>query len=81
LLIICKSHITEFEEIKVGDLAEVMFLVSWAIGEYKISGGALALRFGSTEFTGATVSHLHLHLIQPDVDKNGQIKVVHYPIG
>ena len=44
--------------------------------KYNIKGGVLALRFGDTAYTGATVCHLHFHLIVP---KKSQ--TVNFPIG
>jgi len=76
LLLICKSHRERFESLSQYDLAKMRSLVFWACTRFKIEGAALAIRFGDTAFTGATVKHLHFHLIVP---KKG--KVVNFPIG
>lgn len=39
------------------------------------------MRFGNTDYTGATVSHLHAHLIYPEVDKSKKSKTVNFPVG
>lgn len=38
-------------------------LMQWAVGEYQLPGGAFFCRFGDTDYTGASISHLHAHLI------------------
>ena len=80
-LIISEKHKEEFSDLKVSDFKTVSDLVNWAIKKYKIKGGALTLRFGDTQYTGATVCHLHFHFIVPELDKNKEAKVVNFPIG
>jgi len=60
----------------------VAFLVNWAIKKWKIRGGGVAMRFGKTDYTGASVSHLHFHIISPELDKKKKrSKIVSFPIG
>lgn len=80
-LIIGKRHNERFDDLTVQDLAEVRTLVTWAIQKFSMNGGALALRFGETRLTGATVVHLHFHLIEPVVGRNRKAKTVTFPIG
>lgn len=81
-LIIIRKHKEEFNQLNRKDFSAVLFLVNWAIKKYKIKGGGLILRFGDTSYTGATVCHLHFHLIIPKVSKRKkQAKVVNFPIG
>lgn len=80
-LIISEKHKEEFSDLKPSDLKIVSDLTNWAIKKYKIKGGALTLRFGDTQYTGATVCHLHFHLIVPKLDKNRNAKVINFPIG
>ena len=61
---------------------ELDFLANFAIKKYKIKGGALAMRFGDTNYTGASVAHLHFHIISPKINKKtGRAKTVNFPIG
>lgn len=69
-------HTERIKELLPGDMSDVLVLVQWATREFGIKGGALAMRFGDTAHTGATVCHLHFHLIVP---KKG--KTVNFPIG
>jgi len=82
LIILGDKHKENFFELTKKDLETVAFLANWAIKEYKIKGGALAIRFGDTDFTGASVSHIHFHLISPKINKKtGKAKTVNFPIG
>ena len=81
-LIISKNHREKLQELSLGDWGEVHSLADWAIEKYKIAGGGLTVRFGDTKFTGATVCHLHFHLISPELNKKTKRgKTVYFPIG
>ncbi len=76
LLVIGDEHKEHLEELSEQDLLSIMLLVRWAIKEFDVKGGGVAMRFGDTGFTGATVCHLHLHVIVP---KEGSTVI--FPIG
>lgn len=81
-LIIPEEHRESFEELNSADFAALSELVKWAIKKYKLKGGGLALRFGDSLYTGATVCHLHFHLMVPMTDKKRKsAKVVYFGIG
>lgn len=75
-LIIGKVHNESLQQLSGRDMHAVLLLAQYVAHKFKIEGGALTLRFGNTEYTGATVCHLHFHLIVP---KKG--KTVNFPIG
>ncbi len=79
-IIISEKHKEKFEELTAKDFVSTSKLVNWAIKKYKLPGGGLTIRFGQTEYTGATVCHLHFHLISPQRIKN-KTKPVYFPIG
>lgn len=82
LVIIGDKHKENFSELTAQDFEAVSFLTRWAIKEWGIKGGGFALRFGDTNFTGATVAHAHFHIISPEIDKRTRrAKVVNFPIG
>lgn len=82
LLIIGIKHKEKLLQLSPDDWKEIHELTCWAIKKYKIRGGALTIRFGDTRYTGATVCHLHFHLISPKLDKkNRRSKAVNFPIG
>lgn len=81
-LIIGKRHTTDITQLRVFDWLAVQSLVVWAKREFKIPGGGLALRFGETTHTGASVQHLHFHLIQPQLEDSGdKARPVYFPFG
>lgn len=79
-LIIFKKHKENLSQLDSLDLKAVSKLVNWAIKKYKIKGGGLILRFGKRIYTGATVNHLHFHLIVPKIKKR-KVKTICFPIG
>ena len=79
-LIIGKKHKELLSELTMLDLQAVWSLACWAIKKFQIEGGGIILRFGDTLYTGATIKHLHLHLIKPSI-KAGKVKPVFFPIG
>jgi diadenosine tetraphosphate (Ap4A) HIT family hydrolase len=81
LIIISEKHKEEFYELTISDFRAVKKLVNWANCNLNIKGGALSLRFGDTNHTGATVCHLHFHLISPRINSRGESETVLFPIG
>lgn len=75
-LILGDAHKESFLELTQEDLEIVRQLVIWAVIEFSLPGGALTLRFGDPRYTGATVRHLHFHLIVPKLETT-----VNFPIG
>ena len=80
LLILAEKHKENFSELTKKDFESVAYLTNWAIKKWEIKGGALNIRFGETDYTGASVSHLHFHIISPKVS-NKKAKTVLFPIG
>jgi len=82
LMILGEKHRENFSKLKKKDLEAIFYLARFAIKKYKIKGGALAVRFGDSNYTGASVSHLHFHIISPEINKKtGRSKTVNFPIG
>ncbi len=81
-IFIPNKHMTKFQELTDKDFKAVKYLINWIINKYKIKGGGLTLRFGEQNHTGATVSHLHFHLIVPELKPKTKLaKTVNFPIG
>ena len=66
MLLIYKKHIEHIEELSPEAWNEFREILTELIKKRKIAGGAFVLRFGDTHFTGASVAHLHAHLVQSD---------------
>lgn len=82
LIILEDKHKENFSEITKKDLESVAYLINWAIKKWKIKGGGIAMRFGKTDYTGASVNHIHFHIISPKIDKKTKkTKTVNFPIG
>lgn len=72
-VIILREYEENFDELTEIQLIDLQKVMKWLKQEYGIKGGglgfgAIVARTGDTEFTGATVKHLHCHFIVPDVD-------------
>jgi diadenosine tetraphosphate (Ap4A) HIT family hydrolase len=79
---ICRTHKEQFSELTPQDFTDLSTLINWVTDEFDIPGGGFAMRFGDTRYTGATVVHLHAHLIVPQIDpETGRAKPVRFPIG
>ncbi|MFH1714484.1 MAG: HIT domain-containing protein [Candidatus Nealsonbacteria bacterium] len=82
LIILGNKHKENFSELTKSDFESVVYLTNWALKKWKIKGGGLAMRFGDTNYTGASVSHIHFHIISPEINKKTKrSKTVNFPIG
>jgi ATP adenylyltransferase len=68
LLGILKEHKEKLSELTPQMGAELFEIVAWAEKEFTMPGGGFAMRFGDTEYSAATVKHLHIQLLVPDID-------------
>ncbi|MEI6850736.1 MAG: hypothetical protein WCK26_02090 [Candidatus Saccharibacteria bacterium] len=75
LLAIAAYHAEKLSDLQEGSFDELQQHMVWAEDEYKIIAGGIAMRFGDTSRNGATVRHLHAHLIVPSLDKSDDEKV------
>ena len=81
-IIIGEKHKEKFSELTKNDFEAVSYLTNWVIKKFKIPGGALTMRFGDTNLTGASVTHLHFNVLSPQRDKKTKrSKTVTFPIG
>lgn len=81
-IILGEKHRENITELNKKDFGAIAYLVKLAIKKYGIKGGALAGRFGNTSYTGASVAHLHFHLISPKINKKTKrAEIVNFPIG
>ncbi len=71
-LFISKKHITTLSKLTPKDWSELGGLIKFLEKKYKIPGGSFFIRFGETDYTGASVSHLHGHLAVGGKRKTGE---------
>lgn len=62
------SHITTPLELAAEAWIDLLSLMQWAIKTYLVAGGTFAMRYGTDKKYSNSVMHLHIHLIEPDVD-------------
>lgn len=80
LLAIAAQHVITLSELDSGAGEELLGHFKWAEKKYSIKAGGLTMRFGDISNTGATVYHLHGHLIVPNQNL-GRDQKVRFKIG
>ena len=73
ILLIHKKHITSVNEIGKNSWQDLYKIINLLLEEKKIKGGSFFFRFGDSEITGATVNHLHAHIISSKKDNKEPI--------
>lgn len=56
-------HITRPNELSAEALTDLFALLDWATEDNNVAGGTFLMRFGDTAYNGASVDHLHAHLV------------------
>ncbi len=80
-LIIGDRHIIDDTQMTIRDEICIRQLTKWAVQTFDLKGRGRISRSGDTNHTGATVQHLHFHLIQPKIGPDGKALTVWFPIG
>jgi diadenosine tetraphosphate (Ap4A) HIT family hydrolase len=62
-LLIHRDHVESAEELPSGAWESLGSAYRQLVNEYRIEGAVLILRTGKTDFTGASVAHLHAQVI------------------
>ena len=68
LLIVANNYIETIHEVTEEANNELLQIEKDLCLKYKVEGGGIFFRHGNTDFTGATVTRLHVHFIVPDPD-------------
>jgi diadenosine tetraphosphate (Ap4A) HIT family hydrolase len=63
ILFISRRHVESPAMLSPAAWRELGALSKWAIQSFRIPGGSIFMRFGNTEYTGATINHLHAHIV------------------
>jgi len=63
IIFIAREHITEIEEMSATTLLELQDLYRQVVDKHDITGATMMIRSGDTKITGATVNHLHAHMV------------------
>lgn len=75
LLAIANYHAVDLSELRQGAFDELQEHFTWATKKFRVAAGGIAMRFGDVTQTGATVSHIHSHLIVPSRNRSPEEKV------
>lgn len=63
LLLIHNQHAEQLADISPEAAQELIELAQWIEGEFAIEGGGFGMRFGDIRHNGASVRHLHAHVL------------------
>lgn len=74
-LVIARTHITTLSELTPEMLTGLGQALQWIEETAKIPGGAFFMRFGDMRYTGATIAHLHGHVVSGDEDSEGAERI------
>lgn len=66
LMVYRPKHISHIEEMPKAAFQDKLDIIKKLTKDEGVQGGTLMMRFGASHHTGASVEHLHFHLIQPD---------------
>ncbi|MEK7629209.1 MAG: hypothetical protein AAB394_01650 [Patescibacteria group bacterium] len=65
------THVERLEDIYPHEWSDLFQMLMWAEQRFDIQSGSIGIRFGDPRINRATVRHLHVHLIVPEItDKN-----------
>jgi len=62
-LIASKTHVTKVTDISPSAWAELLKVIKWLEKRLKVKGGSIFARSGEMAYTGATLDHIHFHLL------------------
>jgi diadenosine tetraphosphate (Ap4A) HIT family hydrolase len=74
LLLVHKKHIEHIDQISVNAFKDLAYVIKFLKKKNKIIGGTFLMRFGDNRYTGATITHLHAHIISGGKENKKPIK-------
>lgn len=81
LLLICRYHVEDIQKLDGKAYLTLKQAIDWAICHHKIKGGTFLLRFGEGVYNGASVRHLHAHIIVGKRKKEGKTQSLKVKVG
>lgn len=76
LIIAPRRHVTRIEDLEPEEFAELREMVVWANEKFDLLGGSLFVRYGDMSYTGATLAHLHFHMLSGVAERKGKTEPV-----
>jgi len=68
LLLVPDEHVTDMADLSEDAQRDFWTALRWVKVQYGLGHYGLAARNGDSEFTGGTIRHLHIHVLQGEVD-------------
>lgn len=68
VLVISRPHRRRIKDLPMTAWAELGMIFGWIEDHYSIASGAIGMRFGDIPDNGASVDHLHAHVVVADPD-------------
>jgi ATP adenylyltransferase len=68
LLLVPDEHVTDLVDLSSEAQADFWVALKWVRDHHGLTYHSMVARNGECEFTGATVRHVHVHLLQGDVE-------------
>jgi diadenosine tetraphosphate (Ap4A) HIT family hydrolase len=68
LLLVPDEHVTDIADLSAEAQQDFWVVLRWVKDHCGLSFYGLAARNGDCEYTGGTVRHVHIHVVQGDVD-------------
>lgn len=82
LIAFYKEHAENLVDLDPRAGQDLFELMQWVDKQYDLPGGAIAMRFGDTDYSASSVVHVHVHIIVPNVkDPNYLDQPVRFKIG
>lgn len=81
LLLISTTHIEKLSDISPEAGSELIKMLHFAEKEFGLDTGGVSFRFGDIKRNGATVSHLHIHVMKPGNSKSKNYRPIRFKIG
>ena len=76
LIIAPFRHVMRIEDLEPAEFAELQKMVIWVNDQFGLPGGSLFVRYGDMSYTGATLSHLHFHILSGVAERKGETQPV-----
>ncbi len=81
LLIISREHVEDPFSLPLHAFSDLRSVLRWMRRELGLEGGGLCVRFGDFCYNGATVRHLHWHLLVPRKPDEAGYEPIRFFIG
>jgi len=75
LLLVPDEHVTDLVDLSAEAQRDFWSVLAWVRDHHGLTYYGLAARNGRCEFTGGTIRHVHVHVVQSDPDAEQPVRV------